>query len=51
MMNADGSPGVDVDMTLGARVPFVFFLRLAVMIGAFTALIGGAATSYSAFRV
>lgn len=51
IMNGDGSPRIDVNLTLGAKVPFVFYLGLAIMIGAFTALIGGAATGYSAFRV
>ncbi|MBM3157389.1 MAG: DUF4389 domain-containing protein [Chloroflexi bacterium] len=39
VMNEDGSPGVDVDVVLGAKVPLVFGTGLGILIGGIVALI------------
>jgi hypothetical protein len=41
VMNADGSAGVDVDMTLGAKVPFVLGLAIGGFAGGAALLVGG----------
>ncbi len=42
VMNADGSPGVSVDATAGAKAPWVFGLGIGLVVGGTIALVIGA---------
>ena len=50
VMNADASPGVDAELSLGAKVGFLFWLALGLVIGGAILLVGGAALIYLALR-
>jgi hypothetical protein len=50
VMNGDASRGVDVRLSLGAKVGFIFWLGLGLMIAGAVLLAGGAALTYLATR-
>jgi hypothetical protein len=50
VMNADASPGVDVELSLGAKVGFVFWVGLGLVIVGVLLLAGGAAMIYFGLR-
>jgi hypothetical protein len=50
VMHADAAPGVDVDLTAGAKVPLVFGLSLGLLSGGFVLLLAGIAMLYLGAR-
>jgi hypothetical protein len=50
VMNADVSRGVEADLSLGAKVPFIFWLGLGLVIGGAIVLAGAAAMIYFGAR-
>jgi hypothetical protein len=50
VMNADGSPGVDVDMVVGAKVPFILGLAIGGLAGGAVLLAGGVAMIFFGAR-
>lgn len=50
VMNADASPGVDVRLSLGAKVGFIFWLGVGLVIAGAILLAGGAAMIYFSVR-
>jgi hypothetical protein len=50
VMNADGSPGIDVGADLGARMPAVLWIAIGVLIAGATFLAGGVLLTVAAFR-
>jgi hypothetical protein len=46
VMNADGSPDVDVDMQLGARIPFLRYIGNMLFAGGFVSLVVGSLIIY-----
>jgi len=46
VMNADGSPDVDVDMQLGARIPFLQYIGNMLLAGGFISLVVGGLIIY-----
>jgi hypothetical protein len=50
VMNADASPGVDVELSLGAKVGFVFWVGLGLVIFGAILLLGGAAMIFFGLR-
>ena len=49
-MNADASSDVDVRLSLGAKVSFVFWLGLGLVIGAAILVAGGRLIHFSVWR-
>jgi hypothetical protein len=50
LMNADGSAGVASDVELGARITFLFWLGLGVILGGLVLLLGSGALMYLGVR-
>ena len=50
LMNEDGSSGVDLTVSLGAKVPLIFTIGLALFAGGVIALIIGVALIYAGIR-
>lgn len=50
LMNADVSRGVDADLTLGAKVPFIFWLGVGLVVGGAILLAGAALIIYFGVR-
>jgi hypothetical protein len=50
VMNADASAGVDADLTLGAKVRFIFWVGVGLLIAGGFVLIAGAALLYLSVR-
>jgi uncharacterized membrane protein len=49
-MNADGSRGVDVDLAVGARLGFLLWLAIGLLVGGAVVLVGSAFLIYLAVR-
>ncbi len=50
LLNADGTPGIDVDLTAGARVPFVRPIGIAFLVAGLVGLAVGVALTYLGVR-
>jgi hypothetical protein len=50
VMDATAAPGVEVDMTLGARVPFILGLAIGLLVGGVVLLAGGITMLYFGAR-
>ena len=50
VMNADGSRGVDVDLAVGARLGFLLWLAIGLLVGGAVVLVGSAFLIYLAVR-
>jgi hypothetical protein len=50
VMNADASQGVDLDMRLGAKVPFILGLAIGLLVGGVLLLVGGSTMLYFGAR-
>ena len=50
IMNQDGSAGIDVDATLGAELPWLFWLGLGLLCAGVVVLVGGIVMIYFAAR-
>jgi hypothetical protein len=50
VMNADASPGVQVRLSLGAKVGFIFWLGLGLLIAGVVLLAGGGVMTYFSLR-
>ena len=51
VMNGDGSAGVDVDMTLGAKVPFVLGVGVGLLVAGILVLLAGSTMVYFGARI
>jgi hypothetical protein len=50
VINADGSPGVDVDLTAAARIPFIQPIGIALMVAGLIGLVVGVTLTYLGVR-
>jgi hypothetical protein len=49
-MNADAAPRVAVDVSIAAKVPFIFWVGIGLLIAGLLILVGGGVAIYFAVR-